>query len=83
MADTRSEASLAALFARIGELDHLVYTAGDAASRDGRWATCHWSEARQLFEVRFWGLAHLSGSGKKQDGTVKGTERRPKEGGRA
>ena len=26
---------------------------------------------------------HLSGSGKKQGGTVKGTERRPKEGGRA
>jgi len=25
----------------------------------------------------------LSGSGKKQGGTVKGTERRPKEGGRA
>jgi hypothetical protein len=26
---------------------------------------------------------HLSGSGKKQGGTVKGRERRPKEGGRA
>ena len=26
---------------------------------------------------------HLSGSGKKQGGTVKGTERRPEEGGRA
>jgi hypothetical protein len=26
---------------------------------------------------------HLSGSGKKQGGTVKGTERSPKEGGRA
>src|SRR5579862_3869794 len=32
VADTRSEASLAALFARVGELDHLAYTAGDAAA---------------------------------------------------
>jgi NAD(P)-dependent dehydrogenase (short-subunit alcohol dehydrogenase family) len=27
--DTRSEADVAALFARVGELDHLVYTAGE------------------------------------------------------
>ena len=31
VADTRSEADLAALFARVGELDHLVYTAAAGA----------------------------------------------------
>ena len=31
--DTRSEASVAEAFDRIGELDHLVYTAGDRSLR--------------------------------------------------
>jgi NAD(P)-dependent dehydrogenase (short-subunit alcohol dehydrogenase family) len=52
--DTRSEAGVAALFARVGELDHLVYTAADGldqrALRD-----LSPEEARQPFEVRFWG----------------------------
>ena len=54
VADTRSETDMSALFAEVGELDHLVYTAGDAASprplRD-----VPPDEARQVFEVRFWG----------------------------
>jgi NAD(P)-dependent dehydrogenase (short-subunit alcohol dehydrogenase family) len=54
VADTRSEASLAALFARVGELDHLVYTAGDAAARRPL-RDLSLEEARQGFEVRFWG----------------------------
>ena len=45
---------MAALFARVGELDHLVYTAADPlgprALKD-----LSLDEARQLFEVRFWG----------------------------
>jgi NAD(P)-dependent dehydrogenase (short-subunit alcohol dehydrogenase family) len=52
--DTRSEADVAALFARAGELDHVVYTAADAlglrALKD-----LSIDAARQLFEVRFWG----------------------------
>ena len=54
VADIRSEADVAALFAGIGELDHLVYTAADAqAQRPLRDLSL--DEARQLFEVRFWG----------------------------
>jgi NAD(P)-dependent dehydrogenase (short-subunit alcohol dehydrogenase family) len=52
--DTRSEAGVAALFARAGELDHLVYTAGDALSQRPL-KDLSLDEARQLFEVRFWG----------------------------
>ena len=52
--DTRSEASVAEALDRIGELDHLVYTAGDGvAPRPLTEVTPE--EARQLFEVRFWG----------------------------
>jgi NAD(P)-dependent dehydrogenase (short-subunit alcohol dehydrogenase family) len=54
VADTRSEASLAALFAGVGELDHLAYTAGDAAA-PRPFADLSLEEARQGFEVRFWG----------------------------
>jgi NAD(P)-dependent dehydrogenase (short-subunit alcohol dehydrogenase family) len=52
--DTRSEADIEALFAHVGELDHLVYTAGDAqAPRPLQDLSL--DEARQFFEVRFWG----------------------------
>lgn len=52
--DARSEADIAALFARAGQLDHLVYTAGEAP---GQLALKDLSldEARALFEIRFWG----------------------------
>jgi NAD(P)-dependent dehydrogenase (short-subunit alcohol dehydrogenase family) len=53
-ADTRSEADIAALFAQVGELDHLVYTAGDAVNQRPI-NDLSLDDARQLFEVRFWG----------------------------
>ena len=52
--DTRSEAHVAALFARAGELDDLVYTAGEAVGQRAL-SGLPLEEARQLLEVRFWG----------------------------
>ena len=52
--DTRSEADVAALFARAGELDHLVYTAGEAVGQRAL-SGLPLDEARQLFEVRYGG----------------------------
>jgi NAD(P)-dependent dehydrogenase (short-subunit alcohol dehydrogenase family) len=52
--DTRSEADIAALFAQVGELDHLVYTAGDAVTPRPI-GDLSLDDARQLLEVRFWG----------------------------
>jgi NAD(P)-dependent dehydrogenase (short-subunit alcohol dehydrogenase family) len=53
VADARSEASLAKALAQIGELDHLVYTAGDSvAPRPLGEVTL---EDARLFDVRFWG----------------------------
>lgn len=52
--DTRDEASVAGAFDRIGSLDHLVYTAGDAFTPRPL-ADVPLSEARQGFEVRLWG----------------------------
>jgi NAD(P)-dependent dehydrogenase (short-subunit alcohol dehydrogenase family) len=52
--DTRSEADVAALFARAGQLDHLVYTAGEAPAQRAL-KDLSLDEARALFEVRFWG----------------------------
>jgi NAD(P)-dependent dehydrogenase (short-subunit alcohol dehydrogenase family) len=54
LVDTRSESEVAALFAGIGELDHLVYTAGDAVTPRAL-QDLSLDEARQQFEVRFWG----------------------------
>jgi NAD(P)-dependent dehydrogenase (short-subunit alcohol dehydrogenase family) len=52
--DARSEASVAEALASIGELDHLVYTAGDSVvPRPLREVSLE--EARRLFDVRFWG----------------------------
>lgn len=51
--DTRSETDVAALFARAGQLDHLVYTAADALGQRAL-KDLSLDEARQLFEVRFW-----------------------------
>lgn len=52
--NTRDEADVAAFFARVGELDHVVYTAGDAV-RPRPLADLPLDAARDLFEVRFWG----------------------------
>jgi len=52
--DTRNEADVEALFARVGELDHLVYTAaGGHAQRS--LSDLSLDEARRSFEVGFWG----------------------------
>jgi NAD(P)-dependent dehydrogenase (short-subunit alcohol dehydrogenase family) len=52
--DTRSETSVAEALDRIGELDHLVYTAGDRVTPRPLTEVTP-EEGRQLFEVRFWG----------------------------
>jgi NAD(P)-dependent dehydrogenase (short-subunit alcohol dehydrogenase family) len=53
--DARSEADVAALFARVGELDHLVYTAAAGAVGPRPLKDLSLDEARQALEVRFWG----------------------------
>ena len=45
----------AALFAGLGGFDHLVYTAGDALSI-GEPGTLSLKEAKQQFDVRYWGV---------------------------
>ena len=52
--DARSEASVAEALAGIGELDHLVYTAGNSVTPRPL-AKVSLDEARRLFDVRFWG----------------------------
>jgi NAD(P)-dependent dehydrogenase (short-subunit alcohol dehydrogenase family) len=52
--DARSEASVAAALAGIGELDHLIYTAGDRVAPRPL-GEVPVDEARRLFDVRFWG----------------------------
>ncbi len=52
--DVRDEAAVAALFDRVGELDHLVFTAGDAF-RPRPLAELSLEDARAVLEVRFWG----------------------------
>jgi len=52
--DASSEASVAEALAGIGELDHLVYTAGDGVAPRPL-AQVSLDEARRLFDVRFWG----------------------------
>ncbi|MCF3962626.1 SDR family oxidoreductase [Streptomyces fuscigenes] len=68
--DTRDEDAVAALFARLGELDHVVYTAGDAV-RPLPLDDLPLDDARRLFDVRFWGAV----------ATVKHAARRVRPGG--
>ena len=53
--DVGDEAALDRLFTELDGLDHLVVTAGDSLSP----STDSYAQARQIFEVRFWG-AYLS-----------------------
>jgi len=55
--DVRSEASVAEFFERIGDFDHLVYTAGDWAPLRGGGAIAQLdlANANATFTVRFWG----------------------------
>ena len=68
--DVRDEDAVAAFFNRQRDLDHLVFTAGDAFS-PRRLTELTLSEARAALEVRFWGavtvvacaIPHVSGHG--------------------
>jgi NAD(P)-dependent dehydrogenase (short-subunit alcohol dehydrogenase family) len=55
--DVRSEASVAEFFQRIGDFDHLVYTAGDWGPLRGGGAIAQLdlANANATFTVRFWG----------------------------
>ncbi len=52
--DASSEAALKALFETVGEIDHLVYTAGDPTGHGG-FVDTPAELAQQVFGVRFWG----------------------------
>jgi NAD(P)-dependent dehydrogenase (short-subunit alcohol dehydrogenase family) len=52
--DLRSPAAVRALFARLGAIDHLVYTAGEELLLS-RLAEIDLATARQFFELRYWG----------------------------
>lgn len=54
VADIRREDDVTALFAHAAPLDHLILTAGDALAQRPL-ADLALDDARQLFEVRFWG----------------------------
>lgn len=52
--DIRDEAAVAELFARIGELDHVAFTAGDQIDRRAL-KDLPLDDARRTFDVRLWG----------------------------
>jgi NAD(P)-dependent dehydrogenase (short-subunit alcohol dehydrogenase family) len=55
--DSNDDDGMATLFERVGELDHLVYTAGGplAPKAQGPLADISLDAARNVFEARFWG----------------------------
>ena len=57
--DVRDEAGVADLFARVGELDHAVFTAGDQADRRAL-KDLPLEQARRAFDVRFWGAVAVA-----------------------
>src|ERR1700722_8876242 len=57
--DVRDEAQIAALFERVAELDHVVFTAGDAFTPRPL-ADLSLSDARAIFGVRFWGAVTVA-----------------------
>lgn len=52
--DVRDEAQVAALFERVGELDHVAFTAGDTFTPRPL-ADLDLDDARAILDVRFWG----------------------------
>jgi NAD(P)-dependent dehydrogenase (short-subunit alcohol dehydrogenase family) len=52
--DVRDEANVAAVLERVGDLDHLVFTAGDSFT-PRRLADLGLSDAHAVLDVRFWG----------------------------
>jgi NAD(P)-dependent dehydrogenase (short-subunit alcohol dehydrogenase family) len=67
--DLADEAAVRAVFARLGNFDHLVFTAGESLQLD-RLANTDIEGARRFFGVRYWGayLATKSGSGNIREG---------------
>ena len=57
--DVRDEAAVAGLFARAGELDHVVFTAGDQPDRRAL-KELPLEQARHTFDVRFWGAVAVA-----------------------
>ncbi|HTJ69776.1 MAG TPA: SDR family oxidoreductase [Actinospica sp.] len=57
--DVRDEAAVADLFGHVGELDHVVFTAGDQADRRTL-AELALDDARRTFDVRFWGAVAVA-----------------------
>lgn len=57
--DVRDEAAVADLFARVGELDHVVFTAGDQPERHA-FKELPLDGARRTFDVRFWGTVAVA-----------------------
>ena len=57
--DVRDEAAVADLFARVGALDHVVFTAGDQADRRTL-KELPIEQARHTFDVRFWGAVAVA-----------------------
>ena len=81
--DLRDETAIAEFFAKIGEFDHLVYTAGEPLS-PAALAETEIASAREFFEVRYWGalasVKHAIGrirSGGSITLSSGGTSRRP------
>ena len=52
--DVRDEVAVASLFERLGEMDHLAFTAGDAFTPRPL-ADIELSDAHSMLDVRFWG----------------------------
>jgi len=57
--DVRDEAAVADLFAHVGELDHVAFTAGDQVDRRAL-ADLPLDAARRAFDVRFWGAVAVA-----------------------
>jgi NAD(P)-dependent dehydrogenase (short-subunit alcohol dehydrogenase family) len=53
--DASDERSIQTLFAKLGPIDHLVYTAGDSLQLSDL-ATTDLNEARRAFELRYWSV---------------------------
>jgi NAD(P)-dependent dehydrogenase (short-subunit alcohol dehydrogenase family) len=54
VADLTNEKQVAELFGKIGEFDHLVFTAGETLQLSDL-STLNLDEARQFYNLRFWG----------------------------
>ncbi len=57
--DVRDEAAVADLFARVGELDHVVFTAGDQTDPRAL-KGLPLDQVRRVFDVRFWGAVAVA-----------------------